>query len=440
MVSNFEQSLKYLYSHIPQSTGRMFPGEAGLNRMRSLAKALGDPQEKYKIIHIAGTSGKGSTSTVLSHLIKSQGFKVGLQLSPHIIDIRERVRINNQLLDKKKFVNYLNEIIPAVEKISKEKYGPVSYFEILVALGFYTFWKEKVDYAVIETGLGGLYDGTNIVKNKNKTNVITKIGYDHMAVLGNSLKEIAQQKAGIIQNGNVVITINQEKEVTEKISEFSKIKKSPLTIVEKTDFEVLKITESGTRVYDKKRMQEFMIGLIGKHQAENSMLALETVYKISGRDNWEVNEEKLFKSLQKLRFPGRVDIVSYKDKTLVIDGAHNMQKMSAFLSTLESLYPGEKYVFLLAFKHGKDIKPMIELIEKYTKEIVLTEFWVDTQDMPNISEKSGSIKKFIKVVPFKEFSQPQKALDYVMSREQKVIITGSLYFASEIYKLMHENQ
>lgn len=191
-INNFKQAEEFLASHIPKTTSTIFPGEVGLNRAKDFLHLLGDPQEKLKIIHVAGTSGKGSTCYLISSLLESQGFKVGLHQSPHLTDVTERFQINNQNISKEDFVDYLNKIIPAIEKIKH-----ITYFEILVGLAFYIFNDKKVDYAVMETGLGGWYDGTNVVSRPDKLSVITKIGLDHTAILGETIEKIALQKAMI---------------------------------------------------------------------------------------------------------------------------------------------------------------------------------------------------------------------------------------------------
>ena len=265
MIATFDQAQDYLFAHIPKSTGRKFPGEAGLERMRTLAEVLGNPQEKYQVIHIAGTSGKGSTAAMISTMLTSHGFKIGLQVSPHLLDIRERVQINNELLSKEKFVTYLNEIAPHVEKVSRGDCGQVTYFEILVALAYYAFWKEEVVYAVMETGMGGLYDGTNIIQNPEKLAVITRIGHDHTSILGKTLPEITQQKAGIIHQGNMVITVDQPESMLNVIKKAVEKQHSLLKIIRKKDFSVISVTEQGTEFYDCLRKQTVHSGLIGAH-------------------------------------------------------------------------------------------------------------------------------------------------------------------------------
>lgn len=436
MIKTFEQSLQYIFSHIPKTEMRKFPGEQGLARIKELLSSLGNPQDQYKVVHVAGTSGKGSTSTIISHGLVSQGFKVGLQMSPHLLDIRERIQINNSLISEEKFVTYLNEIIPAIEKISNGEHGQVTYFEILVTLAYYAFWKESVEYAVIETGMGGLYDGTNVVHREDKIAVITSIGFDHMSVLGNTLSEIAFQKAGIIHSNNTVITTQQEESAQAVISSQAEKMNAPLTVLQPSDIKLVEVSESGTWYVDTKRKIERHLSLIGKHQAENAQLAIEVVYQLAKRDAWKLDEQKLEQALDVVTLPGRMDFVTYNGKQLLVDGAHNTQKMDAFLSALSQIYPGKKHTFLVAFKHGKDISSMIESIEGLAKEIIVTDFWVDTQDMLNISEPIETVASYVKLVPVTAISGTRQALECALEKDDHVIVTGSLYFASEIYKLL----
>ena len=174
-LRNLKEVEEFLFDQIPSFEKRKVPGQVGLDRTKYLMKLLGDPQEKIKIIHIAGTSGKGSTAHYLSQLLGCHGFKVGLSLSPHLVDIRERAQVGGKLLSEKKFVGYMNTLLTAFNKMKKYEYGTPTYFELVQALAFLAFYKERVDYAVIETGMGGTYDATNVVKNNSKMALITKL-------------------------------------------------------------------------------------------------------------------------------------------------------------------------------------------------------------------------------------------------------------------------
>jgi len=182
-INNFQDVEKYLSKFVPKNIGDNFFAETALLRVKNFVKLLGSPQKKMKVVHIAGTSGKGSTATIISNVLQGLGFQVGLQVSPHLLDIRERCQVNNELLSEEKFIKYFLEIIPVIEKVAKTKFGKLTYFEIITGLSLYIFQQEKVDYAVIETGLGGTYDASNIIDDRNKIAVLTKIGKDHTEIL-----------------------------------------------------------------------------------------------------------------------------------------------------------------------------------------------------------------------------------------------------------------
>jgi dihydrofolate synthase/folylpolyglutamate synthase len=213
MSIKFEMVLEDLYK-LTLSQRPIIRKNYNLLRIRRLLNELGNPQNKIQVIHIAGTSGKGSTSTILSTILTSQGFKTGLFISPHMISLNERIQINNLNISDEDFINVYEKVKTIIIKINKKEEQEVTFFEALTAMAFYHFAEQKVDYAVIETGLGGIVDPTNIVEDKDKIAIITKIGFDHTDILGKTLTLIAKQKAGIIHNKNVCISAAQKPQVT----------------------------------------------------------------------------------------------------------------------------------------------------------------------------------------------------------------------------------
>ena len=429
-IKNFAEAESFLSSHIPKTTSTIFPGEVGLNRAKDFLHLLGDPQEKLKIIHVAGTSGKGSTCYLISSLLESQGFKVGLHQSPHLTDVTERFQINNQNISKEDFVDYLNKIIPAIAKIKH-----ITYFEILVGLAFYIFNDKKVDYAVMETGLGGWYDGTNVVSRPDKLSVITKIGLDHTAILGETIEKIALQKAMIINKNSQAISIYQEPKAEKVIRGVANIKEANVVFVKKINR--YNRMESDGIGWNR-------LGLIGEYQKENAGLALTAVYYLSLRDKFKINQKKIKNVFETASFPGRFDVKKIKGKTVIFDGAHNPQKMKAFINSLIKKYPGKKFNFLLAFKKGKDYKEMLKIIISLvgTSKIILTSFLTENQDIINASEKPKKIKLDIirynriqletKIIP-----DLKKAWSTVLKEDGIIVVTGSLYLVGEIFRLIN---
>lgn len=440
---SFSEAIAYLFEYIPKVSTQQFEGEKGLQRQKLLLKYLEDPQEKIRVIHIAGTSGKGSTAYLTSVALHSQGFTTGLHLSPHLVDIRERCLVNNQYISEEKFVRYLNEILTAVEKVHQSSFGSPTYFEILVALAFYIFWKEKVDFAVMETGLGGLYDGTNVVRNPGKITVITQIGLDHMNILGNTIDKIAHQKAEIIHSGNTVLSVWQRTNAREEIEKVVKRERAQLFYLRKgKEYSNVEVSKDGTSFdFDFEALNfHAKIGMVGLHQAQNASIALAALQKASSQYQFVIDLQLLREAFQHAHFPGRLDIQQVRGKTLILDGAHNPQKMKSMLTTLTKLYPGSKFNFLIAFKKGKDSRNMLSHIVPLASNITVSRFYTNQQDMPHVSQSPEVLEKVLEDIHFKSISltnTPEEGLRVALSQSGSiVVVTGSLYFLSEIYKLL----
>ncbi|MEK7597809.1 MAG: Mur ligase family protein [Patescibacteria group bacterium] len=443
LIRTFQQAEQFLALHIPKTSVQTFPGELGLKRAKYFLHLLGDPQEKIKVIHVAGTSGKGSTCYLISSLLESQGFKVGLHQSPHLINVTERFQIGNVNIAKKEFVYYLNKIIPIIDRTDGacSVSTKLTYFEILVGLAFYIFAKKGVDYAVMETGLGGKYDGTNVVSRSDKLAVLTKIGLDHTNILGKTIEEIAFQKAMIINEKSQMISIYQDIEAEKVIREVAEKKKAKIAFVGR---DVI------NHVFTKN------MGLAGEYQKENASLALEVVNFLSKRDGFIIDQNKIKKVFEKAKFPGRFDIrkiplaQASKSKTIIFDGAHNPQKMEAFINSLIKKYPNKKFNFLLAFKKGKDYQKMLKIIILKTAvhKIIITSFLTDNQDMINVSEEPEEIGEELKQIQSDEirFNQIKletiiipdlkKAWETILKEKELIVVTGSLYLVGEIYRLI----
>jgi len=442
MITNFPQAVSYLRRHVPKFSKR-FPGSLGLDRQLAILKLLDNPQDKIKIIHIAGTSGKGSTASYLSQLLSAQNFSVGLSLSPHLLDVRERFQINNKLISKKEFVFYLNQIIPIVEQIEKTKFGKPTFFEILIALSFFIFHQKKVDYAVIETGLGGLLDGTNTISNPNKISVITKIGLDHTAVLGPTLSDIATQKAGIIHPRNIVISIKQFPVVQKILDQSAQEANTSITyLYPRLNYKNIHLQDSFL-YYDYSfqdlSLPNIKINTLALYQIENSALAISVLQTISKRDSFIIDQKSVYQSLKSFKFSGRMDLQNIDHHQLILDGAHNPQKMKAFIKSLIFAYPGQKFTFVIAFKQRRDYQKILKIILPLAKRIIITSFLVTSQDMVHTSQSAHSLKDFFKNQQFKNFeiiSQPKAAIDKALLYEDPTVVTGSLYLLGEIYPLL----
>src|SRR3989344_1188615 len=356
---NYYQVRDWLEFYIPLVYGKE---ELGLARIEYLLKLLGNPEKKFKSIHVAGTSGKGTTAFYIAKLLESAGFKVGLHVSPHLVDIRERMQIfkdeglrikDERLMTMSKFLKLFNEIRPVVEKIQKEKPELTpSYFEILVAASFLHFANEKVDFAVVEVGLGGRLDATNVLQSRIA--VITNIGLDHTELLGRTVEKIAYEKAGIIKTHVPIITAAGGKAL-KLIADIAKKRKAPL---------VLPAGRQGT--IDTQKGQE------------NLLLAVETVMLATKEYHGkkEYHEYHGFSG----NLHGRLEEI---EKGVILDGAHNVQKIQFLIDFLhkdEGLRIKDKIILIIAFKKGKDWHKMVDLLVKNlpAKKIIATKFYAVT--------------------------------------------------------------
>ncbi len=329
----------------------------------------------------------------------------------------------------------------AVEKVKKTRFGSPTYFEVLVAIAYYAFFKENVDFAVIETGLGGLYDGTNIVENPSKVAVITRLGIDHTAVLGKTKAEIAYQKAKIIHSGNTVISIFQELVQRKVIDAVARQEKTSVLYVKKRKHYVLSKEEPShfSYHYQDLKLSNVYLNAPGAFQVENAALALTVLQVLSKKHAFSLSQTAIIHTLGTIQIAGRYQRLTYKNIDLVLDGAHNAQKMKAFLSGLSHDYPHKKFVFLVAFKKGKNSMSMMEQMNKYAKEIVITTFEPSKQDMYDFAQPPSLVfqqTKQNKSVTLTVKENPKLALQYALTRKEIVVVTGSLYLVSQILSLL----
>ncbi len=382
-----------------------------LSRTRQIMEFLGNPQNKLKIIHIAGTSGKTSTAYYMSALLTQTGCTVGLTVSPYVDAITERLQVNNIPLDPKDFYDLLVKFLELVNSTSVK----LSYFELLYCFSFWVFAGKGVDYAVVETGMGGLYDATNIADRPDKVCLITDIGLDHTSRLGNRIEEIAKHKAGIIHHLNPVFTFNQPEPALSVIKEQCLRRDSKLTIV------------------NSYTSHDQLSGL-PSFQSRNWTLAHEAYLYICERDNLRViNNTRLIKT--KLTYiPCRMEIVNYGDKEIIMDGAHNGQKIKALVNSYTAIYPNTKAIFLLALKAGKNIKEISSAIKPVATTVIVTTF-KSNENLPSKAVEPSEIVKALQNIGITSvaITDQDRALNYAISGEDKVlIICGSFYLLSQL--------
>ena len=379
-----------------------------LDRMTRLMSHIGNPQDNLKVIHIAGTSGKTSTSYYTASLLQHMGLNVGLTVSPHIDSVTERIQINGMPLNEAEFCKSLNEFLQLIETSPVEP----TYFELLMAFAYWVFNKKRVDVAVIETGLGGMHDGSNVAKAKNKICVITDIGFDHMHILGNTISDIAAQKAGIIHDQNVVCMHRQPHAVMQAVRERILLKDADLHIVA----DDLAIANN-----------------LPLYQKRNFILALYAVNIFLKRQNKICSNKAIIESI-KTYIPGRMDMVQVNNKTIVFDGAHNQQKMRAFVATMKQRYPNKTFVVMLAMKKGKEYTDVLTELKPIIHTLIVTEF-VIKKEVNTESQNAATILQFAQNlgITAKVITDTNIAYKTLISLTSDIgVVTGSLYLIAQL--------
>lgn len=355
----YREALHYLYERLPMFTRIGPPAyKEGLGNIRVLCDKLGNPQQKFKSIHIAGTNGKGSTSHMLAAILQQSGYKTGLCTSPHIYDFRERIRINGLMIEEKAVADFVTGLLPLETE--------PSFFEMSIAMAFSHFAKESVDVAVIETGLGGRLDSTNIIQPE--LSVITNIGKDHMDLLGNSLELIAGEKAGIIKENTPVILGESRFETLAVFKGKAKEMSAPLTLAE-NEF----ILETGAikadRLFVKMRnaaagkTYEMHLASAGIYQTKNVRTVLTAVENLKSR-GWHIPDEAIISGIENTAkltgLQGRWELIG-KDPAVIIDVAHNEDGIGRVIDQLHTQYRKSRLHFVLGFVKDKDIANMLRL-------------------------------------------------------------------------------
>ena len=402
-----------------------FGMKPGLDRIKKLLSLMGNPQDKLKFVHVAGTNGKGSSCAMISSVLVQAGYKTGLFISPFITDFRERIQINGEMISKDCLANAVEKTYPLLQKLEKED-CIITEFEYVMALEFYIHFKENCDVVVLETGLGGLYDCTNVILPP-LCSVITTIGLDHTAVLGNTIEEIALQKCGIIKKNSPVITSNQDKRAIEIIRKTAEENNSKLIESNSVDFENISQSLFGTNFTYKGI--GINLPLIGEHQIENAKTAMATIEVL--KKSFNITDENIAQGFAKAVNPARFEVLS-KNPLIILDGAHNPNGIEALKNALNTHIKGVKPICIMGMLSDKDSKSSVKILERMFSTI----FTVPVDNPRSLSAdelKAECVDYFENVIscenPFQAFD---KALTLSKKQQLPIIICGSLYLAGEI--------
>ncbi len=445
MSDPYQETLDYLYSFVDFSMSKSFRYSAdkfNLNRIQKLVAQLDHPERRYPSLHIAGTKGKGSVAAFCQSVLSAAGYKVGLYTSPHLHDYTERIKIDGNSMPHEDLILLVRELKPIIESIPE-----LTTFEITTALAFEYFARQKVDAAVIEVGLGGRLDATNVILPN--VSVITSISYDHMFLLGNTLREIAREKRGIIKNGIPVVMSTQKDEARLVIQAIAEERNSPLIQVGKDYFfkevshtlanqtflvwalseqeEVEKYLESKGK--EGKQPTELTIPLLGHHQIENATTAFAAL-QVFKNNGLMVEDEAIARGFENAKWYGRFEILQ-QNPPVVIDSAHNRDSALKLRIALDDYFPGIPVILVFGASEDKDIEGMLAELMPRADYLIATQSFhpraIEAETILEIAKRYGLSGR---IVPDVADAMHEALL--MSGGEKLVLATGSIFIAAGV--------
>ena len=444
VMKTYRDAIDYLYGL--QYLGIKF----GLSNIKKILKSLNNPQKKYKIIHVVGTNGKGSVCSFLANILSKSGYRVGLYTSPHLVDFCERIQIDG----KKITPDHILRLAKKIKKINERLALKATFFEVVTALAFEYFRYEDVDFAVVECGMGGRWDATNVVPNPLVT-VITSIGMDHREYLGNSLQKITQEKAGAIKRRGVLFSHSQKREIIEIVEDFAKKKKAQFYSLgrdfyfrnPRSFYNSLSKKGNGVFSYPKYQMFDFCgdsigvdmtdlkIGLLGWHQIENAALATGVAIWLQKR-GVQIDQSSLREALLGTYWPGRMEIldvrVGSRWKHVLMDAAHNVQAIQTLIRALKTQLSFSRLNLVLGILKDKDIRGIIKRIVPIADRVILVSPFTERSWNPEMGKDIiYGISRKGEVEIFHEVDKGISRILKISSEQDLICITGSLYTVGE---------
>ncbi len=442
-IRTYDAAMRYITSHTDYEQMlrvRYNRDTFNLDRMKHLMQKLENPHERIRAVHIAGTKGKGSTATMLASMLSACGYKVGLYTSPHVCDIRERIRINGTVVTQVAMTRLINRISPILEAIQEDK---PTFFEIFTALAFAHFADEQVDIAVVETGLGGRLDSTNVLKPA--VCGLTSISMDHMHQLGSTLKDIAGEKAGIFKSDVPAVSVQQEPEAERVLKLAAKDSRTPLQFTG-TDIEFSYRVESSRQAgchsrvcltTPLSRFEHLTVPLLGEHQAVNCGLALALLDQLKAQ-GMEIDDQRAIEGLRNVSVPGRMELI-HSDPRILVDGAHNAASVKALMRGIGHHIPYDSMVMIFGCAADKDIAGMMEQIATGADKVIFTRASNNPRaaDPKELAEQyelqSGRVAQVANTLV-----DAVHIANNAVSREDLICVCGSFYLVGEAKELLQK--
>ena len=419
---NYEESLAFIHSL------DKFGSRPGLDRVSKLA-AMAPEVLDQSFIHVAGTNGKGSVCAILSSVLEEARYKVGMFTSPYIVDFRERIQINNRMISKDDLAEAVTFFEPLLKKL-REEGVIITEFEFVTIIAFWIFKKHGCDIVVCETGMGGLLDSTNLIRHP-LCSVITRIDLDHTAILGDTIEEIAYQKAGIIKDFSNVAVAPQPQAAFSVIRSVAETKNNSLFRAEDAEVSVIESGAEGTRFFY--QGSEMFLPLVGAHQIDNLRCALAALEALDEKCDIKISPKILREGLLRVRHPARFEKLRV-DPVVILDGAHNPNGLNSFAEAVRAFYPEGDKTLIIGMLADKD-STSVHLLKGLFRRIIATD--VDNpRALPagQLAERLEGVAPEIGVI-----REPRRAYEKALSYGDDIFICGSLYLASELRPVILEN-
>lgn len=406
----------------------------GLERMEALLALLGEPHKNLSFIHVAGTNGKGSTCAFLSSMYREGGYRVGLYVSPQLMHFNDRISINGADIQEEKLERLVERLKPIVQQVTDSEAGQPTEFELVTALALLYFAEEGVDLVIWETGLGGRLDATNVVTPL--VSVITNIGFDHMAILGDSIQQIAMEKAGIIKRGIPVVT-GAHGESLDVIRSVAQLQSSPITVLHE-DFSYTPIQPSDQKndeisplveqvfYWNKSAKLPYSIGMLGAHQLTNAAVALAAVQIVQQQGWWMLDDEQIRRGLSKARWPGRLEVLQQKPLVL-LDGAHNQHGAAALDRALVEMFGDFDGTIIYGTLQDKIDERIFGPILQHARKIIITQ--PKTSRAADAWVLGAAVEHWctgLRKIPVTIIPSVADAIAFALA-DERILVTGSLY-------------
>lgn len=426
----YEEAMKYI-----TEVGN-FGSNYGLERTYKLLEYLSNPEKDLKFIHIAGTNGKGSTTSMIAEILMGAGYKVGMYTSPFIEEFEERIQINRNNIPKEKLASLMDEVKAAVDKVIEDGYNHPTEFEIITVLMLLYFKKENIDFGVIEVGLGGTLDSTNVITPVLQ--VITSISFDHTNLLGNTLEEIAGEKAGIIKSGIPTVIYPQKAEALKVIENKCSEMNSKLYIANCDNFKFENVVNED-RPYQLLKYNnevDILLPLLGEHQITNLSVAMTSIEVLNNINMTNILLDSIVKSIKNVKWKGRLEVLS-KNPYVVIDGAHNIQGIETLSRNIKKYFKYENLYLILGILADKDVEEMIKVIAPMAKKIyAVTPNSIRAELAEDL--KREIIKYNENCEAYDDYKEAYLTAINDANENDFVLASGSLYMIGDMRKIIRE--